>query len=89
MTVMGAGTTATVGFARIITEVAMDRFKVGPSVVVFDPIETWDDYIALPEIETAVCPECKEPAMIRADVLICTGHEPAVRWRWPGGMGLD
>lgn len=50
---------------------------------------TLDEYVALPEIETSVCPECGQVALIRGDVLICSSHEPPVRWRWPGVMGMD
>lgn len=50
---------------------------------------TLDEYVALPEIETVLCPECNQPALIRGDILICDAHPEPVRWRWPGVMGMD
>ena len=48
---------------------------------------TLDDWLALPEHETVICPECNHTGvMIHGDVCRCVrcGHG----WRWPG-MGLD
>ncbi len=50
---------------------------------------TLDEYVTLTEIETVLCSECNQPALIRGDVMICDGHDPPIRWRWPGVMGLD
>ena len=50
---------------------------------------TLDEYTALPEIETVLCPECNQPALICGDVMICDGHDAPVMWRWPGVVGLD
>ena len=50
---------------------------------------TPDVYAALTEIESALCPECNQPALMRGDVYICDGHEPSIMWRWPGVVGMD
>ena len=50
---------------------------------------TLDEYIALREIETAVCPECGRVGSAVNDIWTCGEHEPVVQWRWPGVLGMD
>jgi hypothetical protein len=41
-------------------------------------------HVVLPEHETAVCPECERPAMIRGDICECSQTSGCgYRWRWP------
>ena len=53
------------------------------------PRLTVEDYWRLTDIETVLCPECNQPALIRGDVMICDGHDQPVMWRWPGVVGMD
>lgn len=49
--------------------------------------QTPEEYLALPEHETATCPRCESSGVaFHNDVGQC---RCGYRWRWPSGMGLD
>mgnify|MGYP001608243138 CR=1 FL=1 len=76
----------------------MTAFEWGPTggtaVTVYLPglmarPATPDAYLALPEIESAVCPDCGRPGSAVDSVFTCGEHQPHVQWRWPGVLGMD
>lgn len=50
---------------------------------------TLDEYVTLPEIESALCPECDQPGLFLGMIGVCNAHDEPVWWRWPGVVGMD
>lgn len=83
--------------ATVLTGYAVQEAGIAPSgdtrVVVtgydlaFVPT-TLDEYLALPEHETAVCPRCDGTGvMMHRDLCRCAAC--GYRWRWPAAVGMD
>lgn len=79
-----SGTACATTFAVVTSDRSPVRARVS-----IPPRLTWDDYLRLPERESAVCPECGAASPSTNGVWWCDDHEPYVIWRWPGVLGMD
>ncbi len=86
---MSAGTSVTAEMATAVHQHGTG-FSVGPERRwVMNAPATWDEMLALPEHDGAVCPQCESVAYVVRGVWACGRESCGYRWRWHGEIGGD